>query len=88
MTIIQRIKTKPGYKYLFLAIILVILIDAINNENKNYIKKLRNSTIECNIKGKGWTIIDSSKIVDFDDETGTIIFENGYAKNCIIENKD
>jgi hypothetical protein len=82
---LERIKTKPGYKYLFFIIIIFILFYIINSENKSYIQKLHNSTITCNIKGKGWTVIDSSKIVDFDDESGTLIFENGYAKNCIIE---
>jgi len=84
MTLFERLKTKPGYKYLAILGILGVLIYTINLEHKNYIKKLQNSTVECNIKEKGWTVIDSSKIVDFDDETGSLIFENGYAKNCII----
>jgi len=82
---LERIRTKPGYKYLAIIIILISIFYAINAEHKSYMEKLQHSTITCNIKGKGWTVIDSSKIVDFDDETGIIIFENGSAKNCIIE---
>ena len=84
---LERIRTKPGYKYLAILFLLIAIFYLINKEHNSYIEKLQHSTITCNIKGKGWTVIDSSKIVDFDDETGIIIFENGYAKNCIIKEK-
>ena len=83
--IIERIKTKPGYKVLAAFGIIAGLIHLINVDNAEYIKKLQNSTVICNIKGQGLTEINSSKIIGYDDETGIIIFDNGYAKNCIIE---
>ena len=86
MKIIERIKTKPGYKIILVAIILIIAGNVISN--KSYIQKIKNDpniVVECNIKDKGWIEIDKSKIVDIMDD-GTFIFANGYAKNCQVIN--
>ena len=85
MSIIERIITKPGYKIIGIAIFLIIANNILSN--KSYIEKIKNDkniVVECNIKNKGWTEIDKSKIIDVMDD-GTFIFTNGYAKKCEIE---
>jgi len=85
MNIVERIKTKPGYKVVG-AIIIVILLGWINhNITNSYIKHFKNGDyiLQCDIKGE-WKTINPDKIVGFDDETGAFIFTNGYAKNCEV----
>jgi len=86
MSIIERIKTKPGYKIIGIAIFLIIANNILSN--KSYIEKIKNNKniiVECNIKNKGWIEIDKSKITGIMDD-GTFIFTNGYAKNCQVIN--
>jgi len=85
--IIERIKTKPGYKILFLLFVLILPFYLLHLVNESELNNLKNSDNEviCYIKGKGDVIIDKNKIVGFED--GMFIFENGYAKNCYIEKK-
>jgi hypothetical protein len=87
--IINRIKTKPGYKIIAFLLILFLpfyLLAQLNNQELNKIKNNPDIIVECQIKNKGWVVIDKNKIIDIDDD-GTFIFENGYAKNCIVEGK-
>ena len=88
MKIIERIKTKPGYKILAGLIIVVGLFYGLEKVNENEINNIKNNpnlVVECNIKGLGWVSIDKSKITDISDD-GTFIFKNGYAKSCQVEN--
>jgi len=86
--IIERIKTKPEYKILFLLFVLILPFYLLHLINESELNNIKNSDDEiiCNIKGKGTIIIDKSKIIGFTDDGG-FIFENGYAKNCYIEKK-
>jgi len=83
---IERIKTKPGYKFLAVLFIIAIpfyLLHLVNQSELNDIKNNSNVQVQCLIKGKGYVIIDKSKITGT-MENGGFIFENGYASNCEI----
>jgi len=87
MKIIERIKTKPGYKIVAGLLIIFGLFYVANKMDENEINNIKNNPniiVECNIKGMGWVSIDKSKITDISD--GTFIFKNGYAKSCKVEN--
>jgi len=86
--IIERIKTKPGYKILAGLILVVGLIYGSKKINEIEINNIKNNPdilVECDIKGEGWMLINKSKIVDILDD-GTFVFTNGYAKSCKVEN--
>ena len=85
MRLIERIKTKPGYKILGALLVLGALIYTLNKQDNNYIDNFKSGkyTLQCNINGD-WKTINPSKIQGFDDETGYYIFTNGFAKNCVI----
>ena len=87
MKLIDRIKTKPGYKIL-LILGIIILISWIYHLHLKKIKEIKNNPniiVQCFIKGKGLIDINKSKIEDIND--GTFIFTDGYATNCkIIKN--
>ena len=82
MNILERIKTKPEYKYLVL-ILLIIGVIYIQDSELREIKNNPNIEVQCNIKGKGIITIDKNKIVDILDD-GTFVFENGYSQSCTI----
>jgi len=85
--IIYRLKTKPGYKFIAILLLLLTpfyLLHLVNKSEINEIKNNDNIVIICNIKGKGETIIDKKLIIGFTDNGG-FIFKNGYAENCYIE---
>jgi len=87
MKIIERIKTKSGYKILTIVFLIVgsfYLLEKINNQELNKIKNNPNIVVECDIKDKGWIEINKSKIVDIMYD-GTFVFTNGYAKSCKVE---
>lgn len=86
MSFLERFKTKSGYKFLAVALILGSLIHIMNKEDQDYINKFKTGqlVLECQMKD-GWEVIDPDKIKGFDDETGYFYFTNGYAKNCEVE---
>ena len=44
--------------------------------------------IECTTKENGTFIVDPKKIATYYADSGTVVFTNGYAKNCrIIESE-
>jgi hypothetical protein len=64
----------------------VILANALDIYQSNKIvKKLQSGEvqIECSFKD-GTKLIEPSKIVSFDQDTGTVIFTNGYSKSCEV----
>jgi len=85
--IIERIKTKPGYKFLAVMIILIAplyLLHLTNESELNNIKNNPDIDVVCNIKGQGYISIDKDKIVSMNGTT--IVFTNGSASNCEINN--
>jgi hypothetical protein len=54
-------------------------------QSNQFIKKLKSGEVqvECSFKD-GTKLIEPSKIVDFDQDTGTVFFTNGYAKSCEV----
>ena len=87
---IERIKTKPGYKFLAVLFILALPIYLLHLDNEHYLNSIKNDPnidVTCNIKGEGWVSIDKSKIIDVDDN-GVFIFKNGYASNCVVNDNN
>jgi hypothetical protein len=71
---------------LIAAIFVVILGIAFDIYQSNQIdKKLQSGEVqlECSFKD-GTKLIEPSKIVSFDQDTGTVFFTNGYAKSCEV----
>ena len=82
--ILERIKTKPGYKVLlFLAI--VVLLSWLNYRSSLYYKVKHNEvTLVCEFKD-GWKTIDPNKFTGYIDEENVWTFVNGYSHNCYLE---
>ena len=73
-----------GQKVFFLVAVLVVyaLFNVITN--KQYVEKLQTGevTLECTTKENGTFIVDPSRITDFDMDSQTVYFDNGYATTC------
>lgn len=52
--------------------------------HKHYVEKLQagDITLECTTKENGTFIVDPARITDFDMDTQTVYFDNGYATTC------
>ena len=83
--IVERIKTRPGYKFIAVLLLLILPFYLLHLVNQSEINKIKNSDVDiiCSIKGEGYVTIDKSKIIGVTDNG--FIFENGYAENCYIE---
>ena len=81
MTVGNFIKIKLYFIALFIFVIYLVL-DTDMQDIKD-----GDSTLICNIKGKGWIHIDQQKIKAYISDIGVWVFTNGSAKNCIVKNE-
>ena len=70
-----------NYFLVFLLLILSGYLISLDNP----VNKIKSGDyiLECYFKD-GWRVVGKDKILDFDEKSGTFIFTNGYAKNCIV----
>ena len=88
MKLIERIKTKPGYKFIAFVAIIITPLYLLYLENQKELYKIKNDPnieVQCLIREKGLVSIDKRKITSINDDV--IIFTNGYATNCEIINE-
>jgi len=89
MNIIERVKNKPGYKFLAVIGLIYGLWYIGTMDERQYINEIKNNdnvSVMCNIKGKGFIDIDKSKITGILDDGHNFgfMFSNGYSTNCEV----
>ena len=81
---LDRIKTKPGCKYLGAIALVVILFTGLKYTDPVYkLKNNSNLQLQCLFKD-GYRVVPKSKIIAYDGKSDTWAFVNGWAKNCEV----
>jgi hypothetical protein len=75
---------KPSQIAPFIMVVLLIGVAYVAHSDFEYTKKLKSGeiTLECVTKENGVFIVDPKRITNFDMETQTVYFDNGYATSC------
>ena len=84
--LLERIRTKPGYKYLAIIAIIVIALDYLRVSNLAYeVKHNPNLHLICDFKN-GSREVPKDKIVTYIGDEDVWSFTNGWAQQCTIVN--
>ncbi len=82
--LLERILTKPGYRYL---VVIAAFVWAVHylwvNDPAYVVKHHANLELVCQFKD-GTRIVPKNKIVAYDGEKDVWGFTNGWASNCSI----
>jgi len=84
--IIERIKTKPGYKFLGLLLLIYLFYHILEVTSPEYYIKNGKAELYCDF-GDGYRLVPKEKIVGYIDDVNYWAFTNGYARNCYVAKK-
>jgi hypothetical protein len=86
--LLNRIKTKPGYKFLAVILVIVGLFHVAYINSPEHKVKTGEKVLVCEFAGGREESIDPKLIVAYDGEKDMWVFTNGYSHNCyLIDNK-